>query len=141
MNYFKNASNTRITPLAIMLLTDQTRHDAIQLGESLHYATESEVFIANNLDEARQLLAERPFIALVCDIKIGNLWTTTLLQEFGEALREAGTRILVMSSDEGHRQPAAQAGANVFMLKPVSDTTLLTLVKGMLHTPHLFNSN
>ncbi len=141
MNYFNNASNTRITPLAIMLLTDQTRYDATQLGESLQYATEGEVFIPNNLDEARRLLAERPFIALVCDIKIGNLWTTTLLEEFGEALREAGTRILIMSSDEGHRQPAVQAGANVFMLKPVSDTTLLTLVKGMLHTPHLFNSN
>ncbi len=141
MGHFNKGSNTNISPPAIMLLIDRTRQDATQLGESLHLATEGEIFIPATLEEARQLLAERAFIALVCDIKIGNLWTTTLLEEFGAALKEAGTRILVMSSDEGHRQPAEKAGANLFMLKPVSETTLLTLVKGMVHTPHLYNSN
>ncbi|GIK65578.1 MAG: hypothetical protein BroJett018_33720 [Chloroflexota bacterium] len=141
MGHFNKGSNTNISPPAIMLLIDRTRQDATQLGESLHLATEGEIFIPTTLEEARQLLAERAFIALVCDIKIGNLWTTTLLEEFGAALKEAGTRILVMSSDEGHRQPAEKAGANLFMLKPVSETTLLTLVKGMVHTPHLYNSN
>lgn len=124
-----------------MLLIDQKRHDAASLGEILHYATDSNVFIPHNIEEARQLLAERPFMALVCDIKVGNLWTTTLLEEFGPALKNAGTRILVMSSDEAHRQPAQKAGANLFLLKPVSETTLLMLVKGMLHTPHLYSTN
>lgn len=141
MGHFENGSHTNFSPPAIMLLIDRTRQDAAHLGESLRFATEGEIFTPATLEEARQLLAERAFIALICDIKIGNLWTTTLLEEFGAVLKDAGTRILVMSSDEGHRQPAEKAGANLFMLKPVSETTLLTLVKGMLHTPHLYNSN
>jgi CheY-like chemotaxis protein len=123
----------------IMLLTSGQPYDAGQLGELLYYVANSDVCIPSTVDKARQLLAHESFTVLVCDLKIDD--TLAVLQEFRANLQAAATRILVISTDERHRQAALKAGANLFMLKPVSEATLLALVKGMIHTPHLFTEN
>lgn len=126
---------------AILLLLDQQQSAAVHLGEALHFATNSDVFTPQSIEEARHLLNQRSFMALVLDTKVGSSWTTNLIEEFGPTLKQAGTRIVMLSSDEAHRQSAQLSGADLFLLKPIADSTLTTLVKGMMRTPHLYNAN
>lgn len=123
----------------ILLLISGQAYDAGQLGETLYYVADSDVCVPSTLDKGRKLLAQESFTVLVCDLKIDD--TLAVLQEFRARLQAAATRVLVISTDEAHRQAALKAGANLFMLKPVSEATLVALVKGMIHTPHLFPEN
>ncbi len=113
-------------PRTVLLMEDdpsQSRLYAKALRKS-GYA----VYEARTLHEARDLLARNHFDVFLCDIHMGRERGTDLLREHGEALRENGTQIVVVSADPVYRHIAEGLEVEFYLEKPVSIASLVTLV-------------
>lgn len=86
------------------------------------------VYGAETLAEARELLAQHHFDAFVCDIHVGEGRGTDLLREQGDALREGGTQIVMVSADSRYRSITEEMGVEFYLEKPVSIASLVALV-------------
>jgi DNA-binding NtrC family response regulator len=77
---------------------------------------------------ARDLLIKDTFDIVICDIHIGAHRATELIWEQYGALREKGTKIVVISGKEEYRAICEQLELP-FFLKPVSTHDLRTIVE------------
>lgn len=88
-----------------------------------------EVKTAQSVEEARSLLEKYQFDIFLSDVRIGSAFSTDLLREWVDALREKGTRVVVMSAYENYRKFSQEIGVETFIDKPVTPRNLLAMLE------------
>lgn len=89
---------------------------------------------ASNLQEARNHLDQGVYQILICDIHLGRERGTDILEEYKDKLAQDNTQIIMASAYGGYRQIATEMGAEFFLEKPISLSTLITLVERIAST-------
>ncbi len=87
-----------------------------------------QVHTATTLREARDLLAQYHFDTLLCDIHLGGERGTDLVREQGEALKERGTQIILVTAEAQYRSLSEEMGVEFYLEKPVALGPLIALV-------------
>jgi chemotaxis family two-component system sensor histidine kinase/response regulator PixL len=90
--------------------------------------------LAENGIEALALLERVPVDLILCDIAMPQMDGLTLLRRVrrNEQFHHVPIVMLTTSVLDQHRQEAQQAGANGFLLKPVSSWELETMINSLL---------
>ncbi len=86
------------------------------------------VYPAATLQEARHWLEQVRFDVLLCDIYMGQEHGTDLLQEYAETLTAGGAQTIIISGQARYRDLCEEMGADFFLEKPVTISTLVGLV-------------
>lgn len=113
-------------PQRILLMEDDPSQRRLYI-KVLHSAG-YEVDEAGTMQEARELLRQHHFAVFLCDIHMGQERGTDLLREQGDALRENGTQIIVVSADSQYRSIAEDMGIEFYLEKPISIASLARLM-------------
>lgn len=87
-----------------------------------------EIYGAETITKARDLLAQHHFDAFLCDIHMGQERGTDLLREQGDALGREGTQIVMVSADSRYRSLSEELGIEFYLEKPISISTLVALM-------------
>jgi DNA-binding response OmpR family regulator len=87
-----------------------------------------EVYPAETIQEARNLLDDTRFDVLLCDIRVGQDNGTDLLREYSGTLATSGTQVIMVSGQAQYRAMCEEMGADFFLEKPVAIGTLVALV-------------
>lgn len=88
-----------------------------------------DIYPAATIKEARELLASSQFDIFLCDINMGNDdLGTDLLREQHATLSHNGTQIIIVSGEAQYRSTCEEMGVDFYLEKPVTLSTLLTLV-------------
>jgi DNA-binding NtrC family response regulator len=82
-----------------------------------------------SIDDARELLEQETFDAIICDIQIGTEHATSLLEENYLQWQQDNVIVAVISSREGYRAACEEMGIP-FLLKPVERKALLAVIEG-----------
>lgn len=115
-------------PTARRILVVEDNADLLRLYSKALRKSSYQVHEAATLQEARDLLTQCHFDALLCDIHMGDEQGTDLVREHGEALRESGTQIIMVTGDAHYRPFTDEMGVEFYLEKPVAISTLVTLV-------------
>jgi len=91
-------------------------------------AADYEVYQACDVQEASDLLAQSRFDVLICDIHLGKERGTDLLKDHVDMLFTSGAQIVMVSGHPRYRDMCEEMGADFFMEKPVSVSTLVMLM-------------
>ncbi len=70
-----------------------------------------------------------PYDLILCDINMPNMDGLTFIQRYREAGREEPIIILTTQEEEIHRKKGYEAGANLFIVKPVRPNDLLLHIR------------
>jgi DNA-binding NtrC family response regulator len=87
------------------------------------------VFTASNILEAQTLLERATYDIFMCDIQLGRERGTDLLEQYGKELFQKGTQIIMVSAFGQYRYLTEDLGVEFFLEKPISLSTLLTMVE------------
>jgi CheY-like chemotaxis protein len=87
-----------------------------------------EVHTAATLQDTRNLLAERRFDVMLCDIHMGTERGTDILSEYSTQLVTSGTQVIMVSGEARYREMCEELGADFFLEKPISIGVLVALV-------------
>ena len=87
-----------------------------------------EVYGAETIAKARDLIAQHHFDVFLCDIHMGKERGTELLREQGDTLRREGTQVVMVSADSRYRSLTEELGIEFYLEKPISIASLVTLV-------------
>ncbi len=89
-----------------------------------------EVTMAGDGMAALDMCKERPFDVVLCDVRMPRLNGISFIRNVKRMAPGAASRIIVISSmdDRTVRADALAAGAEVYLVKPVSATTLAELL-------------
>lgn len=112
--------------------------DDPSLGEIYRKAITSadyDVDAADNLATARGYLSTKHYDVVVCDVHIGDDRATHLLREFAETLIGSGSQIMMVSGEPQYQAVCQEIGADLFMVKPVAISTLLSLINRLTAHP------
>jgi len=96
-------------------------------SKALHNAG-YEIYPAATIEEARALLKKHRFHVFLCDIHMGNELGTVLLREQAATLAQNGTLVIMVSGEAQYRPLCEEMGADFYLEKPVSISSLVTLV-------------
>ncbi|GAB4526899.1 MAG: hypothetical protein Fur0018_12320 [Anaerolineales bacterium] len=114
----------------ILILEDDNSLQEI-FTRTLHRAGH-ETVSAYNLAEGRRSLQEDTFDILLCDMRLPDGDGLTLLREFQDDLRAAGTRVVVVSAEPQYTSMSEELGVEFFLTKPISLQMLNTLLNRLL---------
>ncbi|MGD2026649.1 MAG: response regulator [Anaerolineales bacterium] len=89
---------------------------------------------APTLNDARKHLAKNDYALLICDFQLGRERGLDLLVKFRDQLKKAGTRVMMCSAHPQYRYLTEEIGVDYFLEKPVSLSTLITMVNRLLST-------
>lgn len=144
----KQQSKSSAPPKNILILEDDTGLRNIYSRALKHGGYE--VYPAATLEKANALLDQRNYAVFICDIQLGSEDSMALLDERRAEFQEAGTQIIMVSGHSQYQFLREDFEAEFFMHKPVSLSTLITLINRLMnhqevqkHTPDLsrdFNS-
>lgn len=87
---------------------------------------------APTLQDARNLLDENDYAVVICDIQLGRERGIDLLADYRTRFDEAGTQVIMCSAYSQYRYLTDEAGVDYFLEKPVSLSTLMTIVSRLL---------
>ena len=87
---------------------------------------------AFSLADGRRYLREETFDILLCDMRLPDGDGLSLVEEFRDALREAGTHIVVVSAEPQYTPLAEELDIEFFLTKPLSLQVLGTLLSRLL---------
>ncbi len=116
--------STTARPILIMEDNDDLRHVFSRVLRRSGY----KVYAAATMQEARDLLVQIDFGAFLCDIHMGDERGTDLVREQGDALKERGTQVIVVTGESRYRPFAEELGVEFYLEKPVALGPLVTLV-------------
>jgi len=91
-------------------------------------ASDYEVYTARTIKEAHDMLDNVRFDVLLCDIHMGSDRGTDLLRGYSTMLSTQGTQVIVVSGQAQYRGMCEEMGADFFLEKPVSLSTLVALL-------------
>lgn len=114
------------TTRRILVMEDDTH--LCRLYDKALGAAGYEVHLAVTIQEARDLLADTRFDVLLCDIHMGDDRGTDLLHEYATRFATSGTQVVMVSGQAQYRDMCEELGADFFLEKPVSISTLVALV-------------
>lgn len=83
---------------------------------------------AATLKEARTLLDDTPYEIFICDIQIGRERGIDLLADYKTKFGQTGTQVVLCSAYGQYRSQTEAIGVDYFLEKPISLSTMLTLV-------------
>jgi DNA-binding response OmpR family regulator len=86
------------------------------------------VHSASTIEEAKRMLTNVRFDILLCDIQMGNDRGTDMLHDHIDEITTNGAQVIMVSGHSHYREACAEMGADLFLEKPVSIGTLVTLV-------------
>ncbi len=95
-----------------------------QVLSSVNYAVDQ----AETMQQARNHLMDSNFDLLLADVQMGRERSTDLIREMRDALREYGTRVILMSAEEGYRGLREELDLELFVVKPVAPSALINLI-------------
>jgi DNA-binding NtrC family response regulator len=84
---------------------------------------------------ARELLLSRKFDVLICDIRLGDGLGIDLLREHLETLTRNGTKVIIVTGEARFHHLEDDLGIDLYLEKPVSIETLVTLVERLSPLP------
>jgi DNA-binding response OmpR family regulator len=111
------------------VLVIEDDHDLCRLYSKALRSAGYAVYSAETLEEAHSLLAQIRFDVVLCDIQIGDGTSTDLLDDYATKLATSGAQVIMVSGHAHYRDLCEEMGADFFMEKPVSISTLVELVK------------
>lgn len=91
-----------------------------------------EIFQADSMQAANQLMANNSFDLLICDVVLKDGRGTQFLSEQQEALKRDGTKVLMLTGESQHRYEANNLSVDLFLEKPVSIQDLLILISRLV---------
>ena len=87
---------------------------------------------AASLEEARAALDAARFDLLIIDMLVSTENGLMLLKSRAQSLMQKGTRIVAMSSDWSFQPHVIETGVHYFMVKPISPTSLIEVVRRVM---------
>ncbi len=91
-----------------------------------------ETFSASSLKAGRERLTGGQFDIFLCDMRLPDGDGLTLVEEFRDTLRDAGTQVVVVSAEPQYTSLAEELGIEFFLTKPVSLQMLGVLLERLL---------
>jgi DNA-binding NarL/FixJ family response regulator len=110
-----------------VLIMEDNAHLCRLFSKALR-TSDYEVYTAETIQEAHDLLFKTQFDVLLCDIHMGHDRGTDLLREYYENLDPSGTRVVIVSAEARYRDMCEEMGVDFFLEKPVAVGTLVALV-------------
>ena len=89
---------------------------------------------APTLGDAQNHLEQNDYALLICDIQLGRERGLDLLVKFRDQFKKAGTQVVMCSAHPHYRNLTEEIGVDYFLEKPVSLSTLMTMVNRLLST-------
>lgn len=102
-------------------------------SRALQAISDCQVMQTTTISDARELLDTYHFDLIVCDMEVGHEYANKLLEERQGQLYEEGTQVIAASAKEEYRIISEAAGADIFLMKPVSMIELVNLVQRLLN--------
>ncbi len=90
---------------------------------------------AASVQIARELLLSQKFDVLISDIRVGDGLGTDFVRENQEILARNETKVIMVTGEARFRHLEDELGINLYLEKPVSIETLVTLVDRLTKTP------
>lgn len=98
-----------------------------------------DIDLASNITEAKSYLDNDTYAIMICDIQLGKERGTDLVEQYGEELAEKGTQIIMVSSFGQYRHITDDLGVEFFLEKPISLSTLLTMIERLTNNNYTKN--
>ena len=111
---------------SILIIEDDV--PLLQLYSKVLSAYHYQVAQADNMDQARNHLMNKTFDLLLADVQMGSERSTDLIRDLRDLLFESGTRVILMSAEEKFRTLRDELQLDVFVVKPVGPSDLVSLV-------------
>jgi DNA-binding NarL/FixJ family response regulator len=110
-----------------VLIMEDNAHLCRLFSKALR-TSDYEVYTAETIQEAHDLLFQTQFDVLLCDIQMDQDRGTDLLREYYENLDPSGTQVVIVSAEARYRDICEEMGVDFFLEKPVAVGTLVALV-------------
>ncbi len=82
--------------------------------------------------EALEKSMARPYDLILCDINMPNMDGLTFIQKYREAEQQTPIIILTTQEEAAHRRKGFEAGANLYIVKPVKPENLVLHISLLL---------
>ena len=96
-----------------------------------------EIDLASNIAEGKSYIEKNNYDIMICDIQLGKERGTDLVEQYGDELTAKGTQIIMVSSFGQYRHITKDLGVEFFLEKPISLSTLLTMIERLVNRPQL----
>jgi len=114
-----------------ILIVEDEQYFRRLLGKALRRAG-FEVFQAASMQEARSLIDQHNFHALLCDVQVGDGLGVNLIREKRAILAEHDTKIIMVTGEARYRDIGEELEVDLYLEKPVSIESLITLVSRLI---------
>jgi DNA-binding response OmpR family regulator len=114
----------------ILILEDEQFFRRL-LGKALRRAGYV-VFPAASIAEARTLLRAQEFDVFLCDVQVEDGLGIHLIRENRALLRAADTKVIMVTGESRYREDGEELGVDLYLEKPVSIESLITLVDRLI---------
>jgi DNA-binding response OmpR family regulator len=118
---------TATTPIRRVLLMED-KDDLRHVYSSALRGAGYRVHEVTSLQEARDLLAVRQFDIFICALHLGGEPILNLIREQRPKLNQAGTYVIAISAEGGHRSNWEEMGVDFYLETPIATNPLVTLV-------------
>ena len=131
----EEATETEPKPHRILIVEDDT--GLLFIYRKTLTKAGYEIDLASNIAEGKSYIESGNYDIMICDIQLGKERGTDLVEQYGEELAEKGTQIIMVSSFGQYRHITKDLGVEFFLEKPISLSTLLTMIERLINRPKL----
>lgn len=82
--------------------------------------------------DALERSLSKDFDAILCDINMPNMDGLTYISKYRDEGRETPIIVITTQEEAAHREKAIEAGANLYIVKPVTPQTLVSHIKMLI---------